>query len=472
MQKYLSLILFCSIFSLSYADGTLDPSFGAGLGYVTLPEGFYASAVALQPDGKIVAVGTSTSNTFQIVRYNNDGTPDVTFNTTPCCVGGIGQTGPVGVPFSVCVLPDGSYILAGQDKLGSSFQLAKYTQAGLLDTTFGTGGVVVGPIGYAIDASIQIDGKIVVVGTDDSGHLLVVRYNHNGSISSSFNVGALGFAEALQIHYDGKIVIAGTNNAGNMQMIRYASTGAVDTSFGTGGVVTGPSGVATALLVQPNGAYILAGYTYGVSPHMIAARYTHAGVLDGTFGVGGIVTGPTNFFTSAAVLQSNGKIVIGGDGPSGIKLTRYTSSGTLDTTFGVGGVVTGTIGTVFGLALQANGYIVTVGMDPISSGFEIARYTGSSPMVTTALTSSSVQQTGAVIVTGAAQNPSQVYLYLDSSLVYSTFTDTIASTWTAPLPTIITHPGLYTLRAVAFYKDANLSTAAMDELRVYGKATG
>lgn len=473
MQKYSVLSVVFSLFSLLHADGVLDTTFGAGLGYVSLPKGFYARGIAIQPDGKIVVGGSSSTNTFQIVRYNTDGSFDLTFNTisgttSSCCMGGIGQTGPVGVPFSVCLQPDGSSILVGQDVSGSNFQLAKYTSSGLLDTTYGMNGVVVGPAGYAIDASIQPDGRIVTVGTDISGHLLVVRYNANGSVASTFNVGAFGFAEAIQIQYDGKIVIAGTNNAGNMQVVRYTSTGLIDNTFGTNGVVTGPVGVGTSLLIQPNGDYVVVGYGLGVNPPMLAARYTHTGALDVTFGVGGIVTGPVNFLATCATLQSDGKIVIGGEGSSGIKLTRYTTAGVLDVTFGAGGVVTGTIGDVFGLALQSNGYMVTAGLDPIATDFQVARYTGNSPMTAAAFISKNVQQTGAVTITGATQNPSQVYLYIDSELVYSTYTDTLANTWTIPLTTILTYPGLYTMRAISFYKDANLLTAIMDELRVYG----
>jgi uncharacterized delta-60 repeat protein len=327
---------------------------------------------------------------------------------------------------------------------------------------------VVGPVGYAIDASIQPDGRIVAVGTDISGHLLVVRYSANGSIANTFNVGAFGFAESIQVEYNGKIVIAGTNNAGHMQIIRYTNSGLVDTSFGVNGVVTGPAGVATGLLIQPNGLYVITGYGLGLNPNMLAARYSHIGVLDVTFGTGGIVTGPANFLATCSVLQSDGKIVIGGEGSSGIKLTRYTSGGILDGTFGVAGVVTGTIGDVFGLALQSNGYMVTAGLDPIATDFQVARYTGNSPMVANGFTSANVQQTGAVTITGITQNPSQVYLYIDSELVYSTVTDSVANIWTAPLTTILTYPGLYTMRAISFYKDANLLTATMDELRVYG----
>src|SRR4051795_11314114 len=74
--------------------GALDLSFGVG-GIVTTNVGLadYGSeqvtAVALQPDGKIVAVGNAATETYQggfergdfaVVRYNTNGTLDNTFS--------------------------------------------------------------------------------------------------------------------------------------------------------------------------------------------------------------------------------------------------------------------------------------------------------------------------------------------------------------------------------------------------------
>ena len=58
--------------------GSLDPSFGSG---GVVPEG--AGAIALQPDGKIVAVGSvarsATDVDFGVARLNSNGTADATF---------------------------------------------------------------------------------------------------------------------------------------------------------------------------------------------------------------------------------------------------------------------------------------------------------------------------------------------------------------------------------------------------------
>src|SRR5687768_3897813 len=74
--------------------GALDPAFGVG-GIVTtnvgLPDNDFeqVTAVAVQPDGKIIAVGNAATGTYQggfykadfaVVRYQTDGTLDNTFS--------------------------------------------------------------------------------------------------------------------------------------------------------------------------------------------------------------------------------------------------------------------------------------------------------------------------------------------------------------------------------------------------------
>src|SRR5213076_1055916 len=66
-------------------DGSLDPSFGTG-GIVSTDLGAagQGNAAAVQPDGRIVVVGQSTSGaitTTVLVRYNPDGTLDPSFGS-------------------------------------------------------------------------------------------------------------------------------------------------------------------------------------------------------------------------------------------------------------------------------------------------------------------------------------------------------------------------------------------------------
>jgi uncharacterized delta-60 repeat protein len=112
-----------------------------------------------------------------------------------------------------------------------------------------------------------------------------------------------------------------------------------------------------------------------------------AGALDASFGSGGTVTGPIEQGTAVVVQLADGKIVVGGDVPSGkstnFALARCNTNGSLDSTFGPNhnGVVSSAVGkghaAIAGLALQSNGAIVAVGAAASNTGqdFALARYT-------------------------------------------------------------------------------------------------
>src|SRR5207244_10983357 len=135
-------------------DGSLDTSFGdAGIVTTRFTRGSYAYAVALQPDGKIIAAGTDFVNfsfnddisdvDFGLARYNPDGTPDTSF-------GGDGKVstdfdGFNDDVFSILMQPDGKLIAVGSAKNPANFYdfaAARYLSDGTLDTTFGVGGKV------------------------------------------------------------------------------------------------------------------------------------------------------------------------------------------------------------------------------------------------------------------------------------------------------------------------------------------
>jgi uncharacterized delta-60 repeat protein len=134
-------------------DGTLDESFGTG-GKVTTTIGTddaFAYAVALQSDGRIVAAGyiRSMGNRFALARYNTNGTLDTSFGT-----GGIVTTqfSSIAFAYALAIQPDGKIIAAGNITIFTSqinnddFALARYNTNGTLDASFGTGGLVTTPI--------------------------------------------------------------------------------------------------------------------------------------------------------------------------------------------------------------------------------------------------------------------------------------------------------------------------------------
>ena len=403
-------------------DGSLDLSFGsAGTVTTDFDDFVEGRAVALQPDGKIVLAGgpkplSPGNDNFALARYNANGSLDLTFRA-----GGKVTTDMGGDDFAsaLALLPDGKIVVAGStlvfgnQNVGSSFALARYTPNGHLDLAFGAGGKVTTDFGADNFASakalaLQSDGKIVAAGERTSASagtvvFALARYHPGGSLDLTFGgVGTVvtdfggdqfAGAYALALQPDGKIVVAGRTFASgnqNFALARYNADGSLDLTFGTGGkVITefGDSDAASALVLQPDGKILVAGGTTASGNTTFAlARYASDGSLDPTFGAGGLVT--TDFGNGeeafALALQPDGRIVAAGGsaiGRGALALARYTPDGNLDPTFGSGGTVTtdfGAADAASALALQPDGKIVvTVGAlaSNQDTGSVLARYT-------------------------------------------------------------------------------------------------
>jgi uncharacterized delta-60 repeat protein len=334
-------------------DGTLDNTFGRGGKVRTDFPGLAAvpSAVVIQPDGKIVVAGGAFplftfAGDFKVVRYNPNGSLDRSFGN-----GGIVTTTfPEGSYASdVALQPDGKIIAAGTvfvdfnigDSSDTDFALARYNPDGTPDTTFGNGGQVstnfVGLEDDAFSVLIQPDGKIVAVGSANSPatyyDFAAVRYLSNGTIDTTFGVagkvstdfGDQNFdrASSAALQPDGRIVAAGfaISHGGGVQnfaVARYTSSGVLDTTFSGDGKTQIDFGnccqSATKVLLQSDGKIITVGGSNGESSEddFLLARLTPRGSLDNTFGVGGQVRtsfGDLNGGASGAALQSDGKIV-------------------------------------------------------------------------------------------------------------------------------------------------------------------
>ena len=225
-------------------DGTLDTSFGSS-GMVTSDfsgQGDDAYSAVIQPDGKILVAGVSSSsssgNNFALARYNTDGTLDTTFSAdgkvTTSFGTGIG-TGAIGN--SIALQADGRILVAGSVVNGSNwdFALARYNSDGTLDTSFSSDGMVttsIGDVDMAYSVTVQADGKILVAGTSDSDFALA-RYNANGTldgmVTTYFGMSSQG--SSVTVQPDGKILVAGTGNYSDFAIARYNADLTLDTSF-------------------------------------------------------------------------------------------------------------------------------------------------------------------------------------------------------------------------------------------------
>ena len=151
------------------AGGRLDPSFGRG-GIVLTPLGFAgaaARAVAIQTDGRVVAAGSTLPaprepDDFALVRYTLAGKLDPSFGTGGKVLKDLGGDDEV---FAVAVQKDGKIVAVGDS--ADAAALVRFTTGGRLDSSFGTGGKVIDRSAATFlrqAVAIQKDGKIVVVG--------------------------------------------------------------------------------------------------------------------------------------------------------------------------------------------------------------------------------------------------------------------------------------------------------------------
>lgn len=226
-------------------DGTSDTSgFGGGSGYVTTVIQAYSHAqkVAIQADGKIVVMGQSYSSTFTnqavtIARYNADGTLDTTgFGSPNGYVADTRMNDP-----QAMALQSGKIVVAGGAIVGPIYQFAmlRFGADGVSDSTFGTTGLVITPVGGAgIDGeaySLALTGSGIIL----SGHVStspaqigVARYSTNGVLDTTFgtpdgyvltSIGTSPYPYATAIDGNGKIVVAGGQGSGTAAyfVIRY-----------------------------------------------------------------------------------------------------------------------------------------------------------------------------------------------------------------------------------------------------------
>jgi uncharacterized delta-60 repeat protein len=236
---------------------------------------------------------------------------------------------------SVVVQADGKYVVGGfaLDSVGGTkFALVRYNVNGTLDTSFGSSGKVLTAVGNGgvsgiFSLALQADGKIVAAGTASDGgrdKFALVRYNANGTVDTTFGSGGMtltpvGSGDAnlnsLAVDDSGNLVVAGSALTGTdhvFALARYGSDGALDTSFGYGGTTLtsiGSDGGAVARSVATQGQQLLVGGVAsdaGVAQFAFA-RYDATGALDTTFSSTGAVLVPVGNgeFASAASVVSD-----------------------------------------------------------------------------------------------------------------------------------------------------------------------
>jgi uncharacterized delta-60 repeat protein len=241
---------------------------------------------------------------------------------------------------------------------------------GSFDTSFSGDGRVVSNLGMtntgtgAFDVVYDSQGRALVAGQSGQG-FTVARYTPAGDLDATFGGGdgvfgrRLGIFEAAAVPYaltldaQGRIVVAGESRFSISSapfrrfVVRLTTSGELDTTFAQNGVLeTDALPVAQSLEIDSQGRFVIGGQT---APNELSvARLTSAGVLDGTFGSGGIATVPiattqTSFGnTDNMALDASDRVVLAAfnqsDTSSEVFVARLTTSGAPDGGFSGDGV--------------------------------------------------------------------------------------------------------------------------------------
>lgn len=310
------------------ASGALDSTFGSGDGIVRLHFGASSfdglGPVAIDNSGRIVVAGNTASDirctTYcdpVIVRLTDSGQLDPTFSGD----GFVTISGSERYASSMTIDGSGRILIA----CGSA--VYRLTETGVFDTTFGHLGRA--PIEEAYyDLAVDDAGRIVVASDYGVKRLLSDGQRDfsfgvydDGSASVDISPGSSDFVYATAVDANDRIIAGGVSIQsgspinGQPFIVRFTPSGVLDESFGSGGIVLGSDqGLVTDLLVDHAGRYLATGYSDEIEIGSdVLIRYLPDGSFDTAFGGGfGFATVP--FFAGDVVVDKDQRIVVSGVG--------------------------------------------------------------------------------------------------------------------------------------------------------------
>lgn len=379
--------MFGTTFSFGIArldtNGSIDSSFGSnGLASTMVPgassDRLYS--ISLTQDGSIVAAGrTYLSNSkAALLKLTSSGSLDASFSGNGLFIESWSTDGSESSPNSSIIDSKGKILVAGDGGSPDEITVAKYTEVGEADSSFGGGdGIVTTSVGFSDEAEAIIEtanGDYLVGGSSRGSSrrdFVIVRYDNNGNLDSNFGGGdgivttamdSVGISRinAIIEKRDSRIIAVGHTdpNGGRMEawaLACFTSDGELDTSFGNGnGKIVTPIGSGEAFAMSAvedsQGNIVVAGYSRADdNSYLITlARYLPSGELDPQFGNSGILTTPIGAsgqgIAFSIIQDSKNRYVISGlgvddgDRYSNLMLARYTSDGVLDPTFANDGI--------------------------------------------------------------------------------------------------------------------------------------
>jgi len=397
MRRFPALLLALSLALVALparAAPLLDGAFG-GDGIVTaFPHGGVATAVGIDGDRRLVAVGYTTGKHVDVAvaRFKPNGSPDASF-------GAHGHRsydlGGADYAFDAAVIPNGGIVVVGRTSKGhDKMFVLRLRPDGTRQPSFGHHGVKLIDFGKPLQSANAValtpQGRIVVGGYTSNGigaRSALARLSPLGTLDKgfggdgmvSFDIGS-GAEQINDIRVlpGGSIVAAGDAENGQnprFSILEVRSDGKLDPTFGTAedgsstvDLVPGAD-VANALIVAANGDYLLAGYA-GTNADPAVLAVTPHGITDTTYGNHGhaVVRLAASFEEAADIVRDGAKAYLVGrvDGTGDdIGVIRLKAGGALDTTFSGDGIfridVAGSTDAAADGLLQRNGKLVVAG---------------------------------------------------------------------------------------------------------------
>ncbi len=333
------------------ASGDLDPTFG-DVGRFTSALDFGGTAWSVQPldnDASIFAGGRESHDFFYSHDYFDTG-----FEGR---LTGAGSLESNFIPAhtevrDVALQSDGKAVAVGRSLRGhrtsAVLVVFRLESGGSLDSTFGVNGIVQVTQGDgAQSVTIDPDDRIVVAGTQDGGALMVLRLLANGTLDATFGTDGIfigpsnDFARSTRTHTH--ILPTGGGyrvTTSDCSVVALTAQGTLDTTFGNSGIAaldppsSGNPIECSAMLAQPNGGLLLAGQK---DEHGFAVRLLASGSPDPSFK--GTTVSSTMADVTALAIDGNSILIAGRpiDSVPAALVMRLQADGTLDGLFGNSG---------------------------------------------------------------------------------------------------------------------------------------
>lgn len=302
------------ISGITKAAGTLDPSFG-DRGVVMLPAG--TRSIAVLPNNKIIVLtGDSLREPITVARLTEIGELDPSFG-----IGGeveVPVTGPYMLARQIVALENGKYLISGYESGTASTRkyVCRLSEDGQLDTTFGEGGM----------ATIRVP-DIAVTEVGQNSRFINSPEESAATNASFFSLDQIAVSEQHAKIYLSAVISTSTEGFKGV-LYRLNEDGSRDTSFQGGYVLISPafgSGVRiTALTPHGDGMLMGGGFVAGNGSSEVAflQRFDQKGNADISFGERGTVIIPNgtegrkSIITSVAI-SGNGLIATSGESQYG-----------------------------------------------------------------------------------------------------------------------------------------------------------